>query len=583
MIHPLMAAELEEFYPGERDALIQLRESVKSNAIDLHSRWTGPPCNNNSSNWVGIACSNGHVIHIVLDNLQLTGLLPPTFLQEITYLSKLSFENNILLGPLPILAGLVHLQYVFLSHNLFSTSIPTHYIDLPELTSLQLQQNLLTGGIPPFDQPTLMVFNVSYNSLEGLIPQTPTLQKFSDDSYSHNLELCGKPLNNTCPTPNISPPPAAPPLPLSPSKSTKLSIWTIVLIAVSAALLLFIVMIAFLCYFRKINVLQGDGEDVSDEEKVQNATKRDSDPERRVELEFFDKERPMFDLDDLLRASAEMIGKGKMGSTYKVTIDSGPIVVVKRFKEMSDLDKKEFVQQMQLLGQMRHENLVQIVSFYCSKDEKLVVCEFVPNDGSLAELLHEKRGSGGRVALNWSTRLSIVKGVAKGLAYLHESLPSHKVPHANLKSSNILIRPNSNNNNHQIYLTDFGFLPLLPSRKAASEKLSVGRAPEFSQGKKLTYKADVYCFGIVLLEIITGRQVPPERNGDTTIEDLAQWVRSVINDDWSTDILDAEILAASETHDEMLKLAEIALDCTSVEPEKRPKMNQVLRRIQSIN
>ncbi|KAF9615011.1 hypothetical protein IFM89_021565 [Coptis chinensis] len=187
-----------------------------------------------------------------------------------------------------------------------------------------------------------MVFNVSYNSLEDLIPQTPNLQKFSDDSYSHNLELCGKPLNNTCPPPNISPPPAVPPLPLSPSKSTKLSIWTIVLIAVSAALLPFIAMIAFLCYFRKINVLQGDREDVSDEEKVQNATKRGSDPERRVELEFFDKERPMFDLDDLLRASAEMMRKRKMGSTYKVTIDSGPIVVVKRFKEMSDLDKKEF-------------------------------------------------------------------------------------------------------------------------------------------------------------------------------------------------------------------------------------------------
>lgn len=99
-------------------------------------------------------------------------------------------------------------------------------------------------------------------------------------------------------------------------------------------------------------------------------------------------DRPVFNLDDLLRASAQVLGKGSLGTTYKVMMEMGPALVVKRLsKEMNSLSKKEFVQQMKLLGQMRHENLVQIISFYYSKEEKLVIHEFIP-DRSLFELLH---------------------------------------------------------------------------------------------------------------------------------------------------------------------------------------------------
>lgn len=122
-------------------------------------------------------------------------------------------------------------------------------------------------------------------------------------------------------------------------------------------------------------------------EKRRHSWESRGDPERTVALEFFDKDIPVFDLDDLLRASAEVMGKGKLGTTYKATLESGSAVAVKRLKDLNGLGKKEFVQQMQLLGKTRHENLVEIVSFYYSKEEKLVVYEFVPH-GSLFELLH---------------------------------------------------------------------------------------------------------------------------------------------------------------------------------------------------
>lgn len=188
----------------------------------------------------------------------------------------------------------------------------------------------------------------------------------------------------------------------------------------------------------------------------------------------------------------------------------------------------------------------------------------------------ENRGSG-RVPLNWATRLSIIKDVATGMNFLHQYLPSHKVPHANLKSTNVLIYRQSQNYHSKV--TDYGYYPLLPSRKS-SERLAIGRSPEFSQGKKLTHKADVYCFGIMLLEIITGR-IPGDEN-EERVGDLSKWVRAVVDNDWSTDLLDVEILGAKEAHNEMLQLTKLALECTEVAPEKRPKMTEVFRKIEEI-
>ncbi|CAJ1952367.1 unnamed protein product [Sphenostylis stenocarpa] len=589
----VVCIEIEEFFPEERDALMLIRDSLNS-SVNLHRNWTGPPCINNLSRWIGITCSNWHVVQIVLEGVNLSGHLPPTFLQNITFLSQLDFRNNALFGPLPSLKNLVVLKQVLLSFNHFSGSIPVEYVELTSLQVLELQENYLYGQIPPFDQPTLTSFNVSYNHLSGPIPETSVLLRFPESSYGNNSDLCGEPLDKLCPIEPPAPSPApfsAPPPfvmpPIPPVKPNKnFQAWIVALIGAAAALVLLslIIIIAFL--FRK---RQTSGKEARANDSAGNvfgawankmvAYAGSSDVSERLgRLEFSNKKLPVFDLDDLLRASAEILGRGNLGITYKATLETGTVVAVKRLNNMNELSKKEFLQQMQLLGQMKHENIVEIISYYYSEEQKFVIYEFT-SDGTLFELLHEGRGVG-RMPLDWTTRLSIIKDIAKGLVFLHHSLPSQRVPHANLKSSNVLIHKDSKG--YHSKLTDYGFLPLLPAKQNA-EKLAIRRSPEFVQGKKLTHNADVYCFGIIMLEIVTGK-IPGHIIGEIeeTTNDLSDWVRTVVNNDWSTDILDLEILAEKEGHDAMLKLTELALECTNMTPEKRPKMSVVLVRIEEI-
>lgn len=248
------STELLEYYPGERQDLLDLRDTMTSTA-NLHKNWTGPPCIYNSSKWVGVSCSNGHVVGLVLEGIQLTGVLPPAFLQNITFLNRLSLRNNVISGSLPNLTNLVSLENVLLSENRFTGNIPVQYIGLGRLRELELQENYLVGQIPAFNQSTLTVFNVSYNHLNGPIPQTGVLQSFPESSYDNNSALCGRPLRNFCPAPPptiITPPPAAsPPIPAR-GKKKRLKIWSVVFIAAAAALVPFLVILVFLCYYRKM-------------------------------------------------------------------------------------------------------------------------------------------------------------------------------------------------------------------------------------------------------------------------------------------------------------------------------------------
>ncbi|PUZ38479.1 hypothetical protein GQ55_9G199400 [Panicum hallii var. hallii] len=601
--------DLEERRDERRD-LLALRDTLRS-ALDLHSNWTGPPCHGGRSRWRGVSCDgDGRVVGVALDGAQLTGSLPRGALRGVSRLQELSLRGNALHGALPGLEGLPRLRALDLSSNRFSGPIPRGYAtSLRDLARLELQDNLLNGTLPAFRQRGLVVFNVSYNFLQGEVPATRTLRRFPASAFDHNLKLCSEAVNAECRegTPSSGAPaagggsdgPVVRPAgnrdrPARKHTQFWLATWSVVAMSLIAALVPFAAVLIFMHHKKKGREVRLGGRgaevtgagDIKDKaEQGRGSGSRSTDSGKGAELQFFLDDSARFDLDELFRSTAEMLGKGRLGITYRVTLEAGPVVVVKRLRNMAHVPRRDFTHTMQLLGKLRHENVVHLAAAFYSKEEKLVVYEHVPGC-SLFQLLHGNRGEG-RTPLPWPARLSIAQGMARGLAYLHQSLPYfHRPPHGNLKSSNVLVffsAPAAKGKQQQKQavpkLTDHGFHPLLPHH---AHRLAAAKCPEFARGggggggRRLSSRADVYCLGVVLLELVTGK-VPVEEDGD-----LAEWARLALSHEWSTDILDVEIVADRGRHGDMLRLTEVALLCAAPEPDRRPKVQDVVRMIDEI-
>uniref|UniRef100_A0A0D9XKZ5 Protein kinase domain-containing protein n=1 Tax=Leersia perrieri TaxID=77586 RepID=A0A0D9XKZ5_9ORYZ len=612
-----------ETYRDERGSLVLLRDAMRSGR-DLHSNWTGPPCSGGGrSRWYGVSCDgDGRVIAVSLAGIQLTGELPAHFLSNVTRLETLSLRDNAVHGRLPRLEGLTRLVAVDLSGNRFSGPIPAAYAArLPELRRLELQDNLINGTLPDFGQRGLVVFNVSYNFLQGEVPDTAALRRFPATAFGHNLDLCGEVVRTECrregspfddatrqygggdgDDSGVRPfdgggSPAR-------RRGFRLARWSVVVIAIIATVVPFAAVLIFLHHGKNGRVVRlggratvvvtGDIKDKATEHAISGKTSGSGSRSTTdsgkgsSELQFFRPEMATtFTLDELFRSTAEMLGKGTLGITYRVTLNAssgepGPTVVVKRLRNMSHVSRKDFTHTMNLLGKLRHVNVVDVIASYYSKDEKLVVFDHVAGQ-SLFHLLHENRGEG-RTPLTWQSRLAIAKGMAFGLSYLHQTMPLfHRPPHGNLKSSNILVVfPNSGKRrNHPVAkLMDYGFHPLLPPH--GQQRLAAAKCPEFGRSNNCrrwpSSRADVYCLGLVLLELVTGK-VPVVEDGDG---DMAEWARMAVSHEWSTDILDVEIVADRERHGDMLRLTEVALLCAAVEPDRRPRIHEVVRMIDEI-
>lgn len=394
------------------------------------------PC----TSWTGVSCLHNRVSRLVLENLDLRGSFQP--LTSLTQLRVLSLKRNHLSGPIPSLSNFIALKLLFLSYNEFSGKFPAtatslfrlYRLDLSHnnlsgqipatvnhlthILTLRLEENRFSGYIPSLNLPNLQDFNVSGNRLSGKIPKT--LSDFPESCFALNPSLCGAPMRNctdivaepTKPrsegaiasplTPHNKPPttissspssmPANEAKPPSKSKSSaKISPVALIAIIVGDIAVLAVVSLLLYCYFWRnysAKLKEGKRSKLLESEKIvySSSPYPAQSSFERGRMVFFEGVK-RFELEDLLRASAEMLGKGGFGTAYKAVLDDGSVVAVKRLKDAQIGGKREFEQQMEVLGRLRHPNIVNLRAYYFAREEKLLVSDFMPN-GSLFWLLH---------------------------------------------------------------------------------------------------------------------------------------------------------------------------------------------------
>ncbi|KAM6546538.1 hypothetical protein CsatB_027274 [Cannabis sativa] len=581
--------------------------------------------------WKGVKeCMNGRVSKLVLEYLNLTGVLDQKILDRLDQLRVLSFKGNSINGQIPDLSGLANLKSLFLNQNNFSGDfpasisglhrlkvvvladnqisgkIPATLLNLRRLYFLDLRNNLLTGEIPPFNQTSLRFFNVSNNKLSGAIPVTSSLVRFNSSSFSGNVNLCGVQIQNPCGnevslSPSISPfSPLIPSSRKSSSKRTRL-IKIIAGTAGGAAILLICVLLLWMvCRSRNRRkdssdeaknkgvvvaaaaAVEGGGGGGEDEGGNNGGGRRGNnnggkqgfswEGEGLGSLVFCGAgdQQMNYSLEDLLKASAETLGRGSIGSTYKAVMESGFIVTVKRLKDAKYPRLDEFRRQMEVIGRLRHPNLVPLRAYFQAREERLLVYDYFPN-GSLFSLIHGSRTSGGGKPLHWTSCLKIAEDLGSGLLYIHQS---SGLTHGNLKSSNVLL-----GSDFESCLTDYGLTSFRDpdSLEEPSATSLFYRAPECRDIRRpSTQPADVYSFGVLLLELLTGK-TPFQDLVQEHGSDIPRWVRSVREEE--TESGDDPASGNETSEEKLLALLNISMACVSLVPENRPTMREVLKMI----
>ncbi|KAL5981663.1 hypothetical protein ACLOJK_015726 [Asimina triloba] len=295
-------------------------------------------------------------------------------------------------------------------------------------------------------------------------------------------------------------------------------------------------------------------------------------------------------------AKENVLGEGGYGVVYRGQLINGSPVAVKRILNNLGQAEKEFRVEVEAIGHVRHKNLVRLLG-YCvegthrcktlmpflrhmslfymelsQKNSRMLVYEYV-NNGNLEQWLHGCQHG----YLTWKARLKVLIGTAKALAYLHEAIEP-KVVHRDIKSSNILIDDDFN-----AKVSDFGLAKLLGAGKTHITTRVMGTfgyvAPEYANTGLLNEKSDIYSFGVLLLEAITGRD-PVDYTRPAQEVNLVDWLKMMVGSRRSEEVVDPNIETKPSTR--ALKRALLtALRCVDPDSDKRPKMGQVVRMLES--
>ncbi|KAG6411467.1 hypothetical protein SASPL_129549 [Salvia splendens] len=566
-------------------SLLALKSAISEDpnrALISWSELDATPCR-----WAGVACDDRgrrRVVAVSLPGKNLTGYIP----SEIGALSCLAFldlSHNFFSGPLPQqIAALQSLVHFDISSNNFNGSLLQGLSNLTNLQgTLNLSYNSFSGEIPAsFGRfPVMVSLDLRCNNLSGKIPEVGSLLNQGPTAFSGNLDLCGFPLSTPCTAPE-----AKDPIfignPQKPEGNGGGGVvegreinGKLVVVSVICGVSVVVGVVAVTAWVirRRWNVVE---EKLGKRENVELGGEEGKKGKFVVMDQGFGLE-----LEDLLRASAYVLGKSRSGIVYRVVAGgrkgaaaaAAVVVAVRRLSE-GDVawSLREFEAEVEAIGKVRHPNVVRLRAYYYASDEKLLISDFISN-GSLCNALHGAVGNTGP-PLSWAARLRIIQETARGLMHIHECSP-RKYVHGSLKSSKILL-----DDDLKPCISGFGLSRLIPtatkSAGAPSKKPSVPNmmcvAPEArGPGAKLNQKCDVYAFGILVMEILTGR--PPDNDREEGLESL---VRRVFREERPlSEIIDPALLHEARAKKQVVAAFHVSLNCTERDPELRPKMRAV--------
>ncbi|XP_021286467.1 LRR receptor-like serine/threonine-protein kinase FEI 1 [Herrania umbratica] len=476
-------------------------------------------------------------------------------------------HNNNFYGAIPSeLGNCTELQGIYLQGNYLSGLIPSELGNLTSLRNLDISSNSLSGSIPPSlgKLDKLVTFNVSNNFLVGPIPSQGVFSIYTLSSFVGNRDLCGKQINVACKddgggaTTNSQSPTSA----QNPAGKKKYSGRLLISASATVGALLLVALMCFWGCFLYKKFGKNEGRTLA------------MDVSGGASIVMFHGDLPYTSKDIIKKLETlneeHVIGTGGFGTVYKLAMDDGNVFALKRIVKMNEGFDRFFERELEILGSIKHRYLVNLRGYCNSPTSKLLIYDFLAG-GSLDEALHERSEQ-----LDWEARLNIIMGAAKGLAYLHHDC-SPRIIHRDIKSSNILL-----DSNLEARVSDFGLAKLLEDEESHITTIVAGTfgylAPEYMASGRATEKTDVYSFGVLVLEVLSGKR-PTDASFIEKGLNIVGWLNFLITENRQREIVDPNCDGVQvESLDALLS---VAIQCVSSSPEDRPTMHRVVQLLES--